>query len=86
MAVSHFSCFSFNCMKIQKLSLSSGSKFKIIVLMFGNINYKLQYSLMIQIEMLMISLIKRIYNLNIWMLLLDPVTRFFSKFCNENEN
>lgn len=66
MAVYHFSCFSLNCMKIQKLSMSSVSKFEIIVMMFGIINYyKLQHSLMIQIEMLIIPLIKKIYNLNV---------------------
>lgn len=63
MTIYHFSCFSFNCMKIQKLSMSRVSKFEIIVMMFGIINYyKLEHSLMIQIQKL---IIKRIYNLNV---------------------
>lgn len=65
-AVYHFSCFLFNCMKIQKLSLSFISKFKIIIVTFGILNYyKLHPSLIIQIEVLMIPLIKRTYNLNV---------------------
>ena len=42
------------------------SKFNMIIVMFDSVNYyKLQYSLIIQLGMLMMPLIKGIWNLNV---------------------